>query len=1202
MQTDHATQTTNFTFLPYINQPANHKEFSLDDMLDYIRSDKLKQVTHDLRLETGEKAQKALKAKLPAVCTSGLFEKKKPVSKDSFISDSFSGLFIIDIDHLTTDELPAVQQQLTSLPYIAFCFISPRGNGLKAGVRLSNDSIKNDADFKQAFNQLETHFKTLNIVLDKACKDVRRATFLCHDPEPYVNHNAVAYELAPFTIPATHKPTDKAKGNTPAHTLPKRKYTSNNAENRLFTNCANILLNAPDGTKHDARLRAFKLLGGFVAGGQLSSSRYDELINVSNSIDPTGIAPFTEQTTCKSGFDNGMLSPLYPDELQKDTSDTFNKVHDSDTPLKQSLVNLCGDLVGYWADGEASFKEIDTKGFYKLSGEARVWIAPAQYAAHLNNITGNTVYACPRGIDAEVIAKHLKQEGVIFSIYDPDKSPEWHLFAMRIGMGFIFTADIKLSRQYVIRPTKAESEQSIFIDRSTMQCDKKGGYLVARGVAGKYQNYLLGGDIEPAAKAILGYNAAYYRIRFKALHDEVAAIISPEIREQAVYFDSVLIPETLSKQVSFTEGLPAVQLTEDTLNQTGVFILDQIEGSGKSGHVAKISEHYPKRVLAVTNTEALTGELADKLNCTSYKDKTAIMSGWHNNRVAVCLNSLTNKIIEAFCNGIDVSVIDEIMSVLDALATGTHILESQRKPLYDAIVKLIKETPCVLIADANTNQAVIDFIKSIRTDIYKAEFDFKRYAKPNAIFYNTDAQVIEAATDRIKIANDCVTIFTDSKAVARKIAKACFATGETESDIALLHSDNKGNYTVEFWRDIQTGLINYRALVASPVIGAGISLQENIDTEAYFIFTGHLGIPAYLQQLARPRTAQNLHIYFKDESDYEPNSYSNLDLLKSINNASALDKYYLESKQIAKELSSNKLEFLLRAMQNKGYSLSWTDAKESTLDLKEIAAIVKDERIEAIQTAPNNAIVDPLRRQELSNTARTTQTESDELTRYKIANLFLENPDIETREKIDILPDTFKVLRNLEIIRTPLAALKDLDETDSAINSRKRNYVVMRDFLRLLQRAEQSPSRTVCKNIVLELIREQARYQSLVSANMKFWKSNIDTLDYILVVSRLCDRYLGFNIARNEARKYEVFYQYDFNEVDKRREKYSYSLLFNTPEKEQIFLDFFTKKLKFKKGSTPRIKRSAVSLKQKDSALIYNTILKTLHKQTESVA
>jgi len=1182
-----ANATGTFTFLKNIRLPSNHSSCKLSDMVQIIKSDELKAQTIAIRKESNESKQGELKRGLPAVATSGQFN--KTVSNANFISDSFSGLFIIDIDKIRPDELPAVQQQLTALPYIAFSFISPRGNGLKAAVKLPTNSITSDSDFKQAFTQLEAHFKALGITLDTACKDIRRLTYLCHDPKPYVNHDAVAYELKPFTVmPLVHKATAKGKGTT-AHS--KSKYIANNSESHLFNNCANILLNAPDGTKHDARLRAFKLLGGFVGGGQLSSSRYDELINVSNSIDPTGIAPQTEQTACKDGFNQGLASPIYPDEPQKDTCEIFNTLHKEGNATP--LINLCGDLVGYWADDEASFKDNKVTGHFKLAGKPRAWIAPAQHAAHLNNVTGETVYACPRGIDADNVASHLKQEGVSFSIYDPNQSPEWHLFAMRSGTGFIFTADTKLSKKYAIKPSKAESEQSIFIDRNTMQADKKGGYLVARGVAGKYQNYLLGGSLEPAANAIIGYRKRYYQIRFKTLHDDVLAIGNPAIAKKSNYIDSVIIPEKLRDQVAYYDSLPIVQLTAETLKLSGVFVLDQIEGSGKSSKVAEILAHYLKRVLAITNTEALTGELADNLSCANYKDKAAIMSSRHNNRVAVCLNSLINQIIADFCNGIDVLIIDEIMSVLDALATGTHITESQRKPLYNALVGLIRDTPVVIIADANINQAVIDFIKSIRTDIYKAEFDFKLYKKPNAIFYNTEAQVIESAINRIKTAKDCVTIFTDSQAHARKIAEACCTSGQAIDDIALLHGENKGDYSVEFWRDIQTGLINYKALVASPVIGAGISLRENVDTEAFFIFTGHLNIPAYLQQLARNRSAENVHIHFDDSSDYDAHSCSSLDLLKSIKDATALDQYYLRSTQIAKELSGNKLEFLLRAMEGKGYSLSWANVEESTLDLKEISIAVKEQRVLAIQTAPNDAIVDTARKQILSNNSRATQAESNELIRFRIADMFLEDPDIDTAGKIDILPVAFNILRNLEIIRTPLSELKSLDQEDGAINSRKRNYVVTRDFLRLLGRAEQSPSRTVCKNIVLELIREQARYQSLISANMNFWKSNIDTLDCLAAVSRLCEKYLGFSIRRDEPGQYAIFYKYDLRAVDKRRAKNSYSLLINTPEKhakkDEIFLNIFIKKLNFVKGSTPDNKRLVMPLVEKDNAIIYST-------------
>ncbi|NYT46817.1 MAG: hypothetical protein H0A75_03410 [Candidatus Methanofishera endochildressiae] len=217
----------------------------------------------------------------------------------------------------------------------------------------------------------------------------------------------------------------------------------------------------------------------------------------------------------------------------------------------------------------------------------------------------------------------------------------------------------------------------------------------------------------------------------------------------------------------------------------------------------------------------------------------------------------------------------------------------------------------------------------------------------------------------------------------------------------------------------------------------------------------------------------------------------------------------------------------MRAIEQKGYELAWNSAEViADIDLKEASKSVKDERAWAVDNADDRAIIDPEYRRKLERKNRTTQAESDEKTRLKLAQVFFENPSYATDAKLEVLPEAFKILRNREIIRTSLPILKQLDADDKAIASRKRNYANKRAFLRIIQRAETAPSKTVCKNIIIELLDKQDRFQVLITANMKHWSKNIESLNYVLVVSKLCNEHLGFKL--NKQGKLITYHGFDF--------------------------------------------------------------------------
>lgn len=115
------------------------------------------------------------KISLPAVTFGGTFSKRARSELREH-----SGLMVLDIDGLSGEELAGVQAQLQAFPFVALCFVSPSGAGLKPVIVL-DPMPRDDDEHEWAWRQVAAVLKAEGIVLDKSGKDVSRLCFLASD-------------------------------------------------------------------------------------------------------------------------------------------------------------------------------------------------------------------------------------------------------------------------------------------------------------------------------------------------------------------------------------------------------------------------------------------------------------------------------------------------------------------------------------------------------------------------------------------------------------------------------------------------------------------------------------------------------------------------------------------------------------------------------------------------------------------------------------------------------------------------------------------------------------------------------------------------------------------------------------------------------------------------------------------------------------
>ncbi len=321
-------------YLQSINKSSNFTIHSISEILADIKSEKYAPLLAKLpNSQTENKAYKAAKVKLPSWALNGTF--KTSIKNNEF--ESSNGLFHFDIDNRPDVEKTFLDIR-DSIPEIYALWRSPSGNGLKGLLRIADDLIHNDSDFKQVFKQVESYFKANGFELDQSCKDVRRLCFVCADKRIFIDTDAKPFDFKPELNSISAKLQPLKITDIP---VIKSLSTIGNDKDKQFciTQIEAIFNHASMGGYHDARLRAAKLAGGFVAAGRLSNSEAWACLNdCSNAIhaahgDNTEVIQ-RESKALADSFNSGLSQPAESSLVE------FTKEQKTEYAQKKAAENL----------------------------------------------------------------------------------------------------------------------------------------------------------------------------------------------------------------------------------------------------------------------------------------------------------------------------------------------------------------------------------------------------------------------------------------------------------------------------------------------------------------------------------------------------------------------------------------------------------------------------------------------------------------------------------------------------------------------------------------------------------------------------------------------------------------------------------------------------------------------------------------------
>lgn len=161
-----------------VNDNRQLMTITLDDWIHKVSIKSRESITKLREVnETDPKAAKVLKSlNLPCVTISGVFEGER---KSNMVT-STNPIICVDIDELPfAMEWEEVKEKVFNLPYVFYTSLSCRGNGVFALIYYNEKNSLLDT-----FRSLEKDFRKMNIIIDKACKDICRLRFVSYDEHP----------------------------------------------------------------------------------------------------------------------------------------------------------------------------------------------------------------------------------------------------------------------------------------------------------------------------------------------------------------------------------------------------------------------------------------------------------------------------------------------------------------------------------------------------------------------------------------------------------------------------------------------------------------------------------------------------------------------------------------------------------------------------------------------------------------------------------------------------------------------------------------------------------------------------------------------------------------------------------------------------------------------------------------------------------
>ncbi|MDR3644330.1 MAG: hypothetical protein P4M02_04560 [Clostridia bacterium] len=226
--------------------------------------------------------------------------------------------------------------------------------------------------------------------------------------------------------------------------------------------------------------------------------------------------------------------------------------------------------------------------------------------------------------------------------------------------------------------------------------------------------------------------------------------------------------------------------------------------------------------------------------------------------LSTCLPSITLPAHRKIIDHARHIFIDEISQVLRFLASDSHCRtrDFNNEQVYDKLRQIVAKAECVIVADAGVDRRTIEFLEQCRPGERFRIIEMRQRRD------GIEAQFRTGGAAACAVIGEClaeleaggkVWIAVESKSRTKVLEKLFSDYGY---NVLAVNADNKGNpVQAAFLAEVERESLKYDAVIASPVIGSGISVEHR-ETGPYFtlgaaIFGGHRITPADAAQMLR---------------------------------------------------------------------------------------------------------------------------------------------------------------------------------------------------------------------------------------------------------------------------------------------------------------------------------------------------------------
>lgn len=164
---------------------------TIEEILNRIKNETYKTEIENLRIIVNKSGKntleyKSAKERLVGFTPSGIFNRKR--NKESFDSNSYSQILVLDIDELKDNEhVENVKTIVKKIENTLSVFISPSGRGCKILVKVNSSPEKHKEVYEKLMFFYNTHLALSNAKCDDKCSDISRFHYFSHDPDIYIN-------------------------------------------------------------------------------------------------------------------------------------------------------------------------------------------------------------------------------------------------------------------------------------------------------------------------------------------------------------------------------------------------------------------------------------------------------------------------------------------------------------------------------------------------------------------------------------------------------------------------------------------------------------------------------------------------------------------------------------------------------------------------------------------------------------------------------------------------------------------------------------------------------------------------------------------------------------------------------------------------------------------------------------------------------